>query len=281
MQREQAHVALTRGVPIRTAAPRRFGALVLAALTVPLLVLVVFAWLAWRDTWNSAERELARSADAAAEYAQRVLDIHRLAADLTNHVLRGLSDAEVRAREGDLHRELRQLLPSLPGVNTVVVLDREAEVLLTANVYPVPRGTRFADREWVVALREPDAPDLHISAVTTGRLDNNVFFGVSRRRAETGNGLPVGAYDGLINVSVDPNRLSAGLAAIAGPQGDVASLVRADGALLARSGGFPVPVPQIPANSRLRDVAQAGEIPGPSWDRRSACRPTSGRARPA
>ncbi|MGG5822117.1 HWE histidine kinase domain-containing protein [Falsiroseomonas sp. HW251] len=238
------------------------SALVIAALTVPLLILVVFAWLAWRDTWNSAERELARGAEAAAEYARRVLDVNLLAADLTNHVLRGLSDDQIRAREGDLHRELRQLLPSLPGVNTVVVLDREAEVLLTGNIYPVPRGTRFPDREWVVALREPDAPDPHISAITIGRLDNNLFFGVSRRRAETGNGLPAGAYDGLVNVSVDPNRLSAGLAAIAGPQGDVASLVRADGALLARSTGLPVPSPQIPPRSRLRDAASAGETAG-------------------
>ncbi|MGG5818743.1 HWE histidine kinase domain-containing protein [Falsiroseomonas sp. HW251] len=249
-------------MPMGTGEPRRLGALVLAALTVPLLVLAVFAWLSWRDTWNSAERELARGAEAAAEYARRVLDIHLLAADLTNHVLRGLSDEEVRVREGDLHRELRQLLPSLPGVNTVVVLDREADVLLTGNIYPVPRGTRFPDREWVVGLREPDAPDPHISAVTTGRLDNNVFFGVSRRRAETGNGLPTGAYDGLVNVSVDPNSLSAGLAAIAGPQNDSASLVRADGAVLARSNGMPFPPPQIPAASKLRDAARAGEVAG-------------------
>ncbi|MGG5823495.1 HWE histidine kinase domain-containing protein [Falsiroseomonas sp. HW251] len=218
--------------------------------------------MAKRDTWTAAERELARSADAAAEYAQRVLDVHRLAADLTNNLLRGLSDEEVRVREAELHEELRRLLPSLPGVNTVVVLDREAEALLTGNVYPVPRGTRFDDREWVVALREPDSPDLHVSAVTTGRLDNNLFFGVSRRRVETGNRLPAGTYEGLINVSVDPHRLSTGLAAITGLKGDVASLVRADGALLARSSGLPVPPPQIPAVSKLRDAARAGETAG-------------------
>ncbi len=126
----------------------------------------------------------------------------------------------------------------------------------------MPRGARVPDREWVVALRETGAPNLHISAVTTGRLDNNVFFGVSRRRGETGNGLPAGTFDGLVNVSVDPNRLSAGLAALAGPQGDVASLVRADGALLARSTGLPVPAPQIPPRSKLHDAARSGETAG-------------------
>ena len=78
--------------------------------------MAVFAWFTWRDTWAAAERELARGADAAAEYALRVLDAHRIAADFANRLLLGLSDEEIRAREGDLHRELRDLVPTLPGV---------------------------------------------------------------------------------------------------------------------------------------------------------------------
>ena len=246
----------------RSAAPRRFDVLMIAALAIPLFVLGAFVWLAWRDTWRSAERELARSADAAAEYALRVLDTHRLAADLTNRLLQGLSDNEIRAREGELHNELRDLLPSLPGVVTLAVLDRDAEILLTANVYPVPRGVRVTDREWVAALREPGAPAVYISAITTGRIDQNVFFSVSRRRFGTGNGLPPGSFDGLINVSVDPERLSNGLSAIGSEAGDTASLVRADGALLARSSGLPSSPMSIPAYSPLRDAAAAGDARG-------------------
>ncbi|MGG5819663.1 PAS domain S-box protein [Falsiroseomonas sp. HW251] len=240
---------------------QRFKWLLPLALSLPLLVLTAFAWLAWRDVWRSASFELTRGAEAAAEYALRVLDNDRLAADLANRVLRGLSDQEIRAREGELHRELQQLLPSLPGVLTVAVLNRNAELLLTANTFPVPRGVRVPDREWMVALRAPDAPDLHVSAVTTGRVDDNVFFAVSRRRTESGNGRSPGAFDGVIQASVDPVRLSADLAAIGGEH-DVAALLRVDGALLARSTGFPFPPPQIPPRSPFRDAASAGQVSG-------------------
>ncbi|MGG5822925.1 HWE histidine kinase domain-containing protein [Falsiroseomonas sp. HW251] len=248
---------------MRGKAPRRFGVLVIAALALPLLILLVVAWLAWRDTWRAAERELARGADAAAEYALRVLDTHRLAGDVTNFLLAGLSDDQIREREGDLHAQVRGLLRSLPGVVTLFVVDRNAEGLVTGGVYPVPRGVRVPDREWMVALQTSGGPDLHISAVTTGRIGSSpVFFAVSRRRTDTGNGLPAGSFDGVISVGVDPHRLSEGLATISGEPGDVASLVRADGALLARSSGFPTPPPDIPAGSPLRDAARQGAVRG-------------------
>lgn len=239
--------------PARTArrdrdVSRTFGAFLFAAVVLPAAVLGVVAALDWRNTWREAERELLRSADAAAEYSLRILHSHRLAADRVNDLLHGLSDAEIRAREKELHERLRALIPSLPLVQTVAVLDRDGVLLLTANVYPVPRDQDFKDREWVRDLSRADAPDTHISKVNVGRLDGYLFFGVSRRRTASGNGLPAGAFDGVVNVSVQPNQVAAGFADFAGENSDVMLLVRSDGEILARRPGFSAPLPPIPAS---------------------------------
>jgi PAS domain S-box-containing protein len=99
------------------------------------------------------------------------------------------------------------------------------------------------------------------TSAPAGRIDSNVFFAVSRRRTESDNGLPAGVFDGVIQASVDPIPLSAGLAAIGGEH-DIAALLRVDGALLARSFGLAFPPPQIASSSPLRAAASVGEVSG-------------------
>ncbi len=224
-------------------------AFLLSAATIPVVLLAGLSTQEFHTNWQQTERELARSADATAEYSLRILEAHRLAADRVNDLLRGLSDSEIRAREYDLHQQLRALIPSLPLVQTVAVLDRDGYLLLTANVYPVPRDRDFKDREWVRDLSKPDAPVTHVSKVNIGRLDNFLFFGVSQRRSGSGNGLPDDAFDGVINISVQPNHVSSGFADLTTEANDVVALVRADGEILARNPGFEKPLPPIPQES--------------------------------
>jgi PAS domain S-box-containing protein len=224
---------------------RALRTLVAAAVFLPIAVLVVLAVQTWSATWRDAERELARNADALAEYSLRVLEANRLAADRVNDLLRGLSDNDIRQLEQDLHHQLRNLILDLPLVQTVAVLDRTGHPLLTANVYPVPRELDFNDREWVRDLRLPGASRTHISKVHIGRLDGFLFFGVSRRRSLSGNVPPADGFDGVINISVEPNRVSAGFAELTDEPGDMVSLVRADGEILARRPGFTAPLPPL------------------------------------
>jgi hypothetical protein len=240
---------------------RSLHALLVAAVALPLTMVAASAWWSWRETWRGAVQELARSADAAAEYAERVLGAHRLTAELVNAMFAGLSDAEMRRREPELHERLRGLLPLVPMANTIALSDRDAMTLLTANVVPVPRVS-IEDREWVRALRPVNFPPVHISALTTGRIDDNFFFGVSVRRALTGNGLPEGSFDGVINISVNPNRLAEGLETVTRGPGDVIALLRQDGELLARNSTMAARVAPLPAGSPLLAAAASGERRG-------------------
>jgi two-component system NtrC family sensor kinase len=230
----------------------------LAAATIPIILFAGLSAHEFHTNWQQTERELSRAADATAEYSLRILEAHRLAADRVNDLLRGLSDAEIRAREGELHQQLRALTQSLPLVQTVAVLDRDGRPLLTANVYPVPRDRDFKDREWVRDLSEPAAPVTHVSKVSIGRLDNFLFFGVSRRRTGSGNGLADDAFDGVVNISVRPNDVSSGFADLTAETSDVITLFRNDGEILARHPGFAKPLPPMPRESDYLRAANAG-----------------------
>lgn len=238
------------------------GLALVAAVVLPILTLAAISRISWLDTWTSAERELSRSAEAAAEYAFRGIEAQRFAADVANDLLRGMSDAEVRDGEADLHQALTRLTGRLDLVRNISVMDRDGQLLLTTITYPAPRNISLADREWVIALRQADAPRWHISRLFVGRLDNDLFFGVNRRRDGSANDRQAGDYDGAINVSIDPNSVATGFMALGGEPGDVTALVRSDGEVLVRTPGSQEPLPPIPAGSALRQAAAEGRVRG-------------------
>jgi PAS domain S-box-containing protein len=232
----------------------RLRALLIFAVLVPIGLMAGQAALLWTQVQGDAEKELSRTADAAAEYSLRVLEAHRLALARVNDVLKGLSDADIHARERELHEQLRRLVPDIPLIQTIAVNDRHGGILLTANVYPVPRDVTVRDREWWRDLGADGAPPTHVSRIYIGLLDQFLFFSVSRRRTESGNGLPTGTFDGVVNVSVQPNEFAAGFAQLTDVPTDAIALIRADGQILARRPGFASPPTQL---THLRPFAAA------------------------
>jgi hypothetical protein len=100
-----------------------FRLLLASLVLVPLGILVISSWLAWVQVWHNAETELARTTDAAAEYAARLLDGHALLADWTDERLRGLSDEQIREHEATLHAVLHQIVVTRPSVLTLYAID--------------------------------------------------------------------------------------------------------------------------------------------------------------
>jgi PAS domain S-box-containing protein len=201
------------------------------------------AWIAWRTAWNSAAAEVARGAESIAEYGQRVLTLHAVAADAMDTLLRGLSDAEIRANQARLHQEMQLLIGTIPGVVKGVVADRQGGVLTGARLMP-PHEVRgsVARMEAFQALATPGAPPLVVGWLEIGLMDGTPFFMVARRRAQSGNrDLPADGFDGLVSMSVRTDHLAVGLNRLAAAPHDSALLLRADGALLARSDGWAAP----------------------------------------
>ena len=231
-----------RGLAPRLAALRWLAGM---AIGLPIAIIAALGVNAWYAAWREAERELTRSSDAVGEYVLRVLDGHRVAVDRVNDLLEHLSNEQIQAQEGALHQRLARLLPDLPLVETITVLGADGLMLLTANIHPVPRESYFADREWVRDLKSPQAPRTHISKVNIGRLDANLFFGVSRRRMMVERSGTSEAYDGVIHISMGPNKVAAGFADLVKDPGDKVAIIRTDGEILARWPGFAIPLPPL------------------------------------
>lgn len=239
---------LTR--PAVGTAPARLMALPIAALVLPLVMISIGGWIGWRSEWQDAGAELARTADAGAEYVSRGLAGYRAALDRFNDTTRGMRDDEVIARERELNARLHRLLADLPLAETGFIVDRLGRPLVSATIFPMPHGEPLAaDRDFFVALSGPTPPELHISQIYRSKIEGTAFFALSGRRSGTANGLPPAAFDGLINISIMPEALGSGLRRLAGEGGDPVSLVRIDGAVLARSTGPNLPVGQIEASS--------------------------------
>jgi hypothetical protein len=62
------------------------------AVTLPALALGLSGWYAWDAAVQSARAEVSRTADAAAQYARRLLEAQALRLDRANDLLAGLSD---------------------------------------------------------------------------------------------------------------------------------------------------------------------------------------------
>ncbi len=231
-----------------------------AAVLLPALILGVGAWVAWRSVWRDSQAELVRSADAAAEYAARVLNAHVLLAGRMNDLLRGMSDEQIRGNEARLHAALEKLLAELPQADASYVISSSGEALVSSNVFPLPRGMNTAaDRDFFIALSQPNAPAVHVSRPYIGRFDNLPFFAISRRREGTGNLPTASGFEGLVNVSVRPAQLADSMRFLMGGRADTAALLRSDGQMLLRTHREDGALPTVRPSARFGAIAAAGQ----------------------
>ena len=231
-----------------------------AALLLPILMLCVGATVAWRNAWKDARTDLFHTADAAAEYATRVLDGHVVAAGRINDFLRGLSDEDIKAREAELHARLAQLVPELPQAEAAYVIDRFGYPLLAASVFPVPRNQpAAADRDFFRALSGANPPAVHVSQIYVGRFDQKPFFAVSRPRVGAANAGVTGPFQGLVNVSVDPVALGTTMRRLVVEPEDTITLRRNDGQVLARTARQDEPAEEVVSDREFSAAAAAGQ----------------------
>jgi two-component sensor histidine kinase len=224
---------------------RRQQLLLVGVTLIPLALFAISAWQSWQSAWHAAEIEATRTAEAAAEYAQRLLEAQLLRIERANDVLERLTDAEIRVREAELHSRLRQVTnrAPVPASNTATpgfylfVYDRNSLPLVSSTLLPVPATRPALDRDFARILASPEAPAIHVGPLHTGRDTGRQFFSVFARREATGNDVPTGAYDGAIAASIYIDTVSPVLHALTSRPGMVVILFRADGAVLARSIG--------------------------------------------
>jgi two-component system NtrC family sensor kinase len=191
---------------------------------------VLFGWAAWETRAaidRQADERIEGTLDVLQEHALKALQTVERSISEIDEVLRGQSDQEIRDAEADLYLRFKRTQQALPQIESIWVFDRDGHPMVSSTILPVPRELDNSDRSYFRA--QVNARGTYVSEILRARVGGMRFFVVSGRRS----GNRAGEFDGVIGVTVSPghfgefyNKLSRG--------SDVFSMVRADGAVLAR-----------------------------------------------
>ena len=211
------------------AAIRMLKVLLAASLLLPLALFGYASSLSYRNTFKTADERIARSLEILHEHALKVFQSVEFSVVATEDMIRGLSDAEIKQSEQDLHLRLKKLDDALEVVESIWIIGRTGEALATSFVYPLPPGMSLADRDYFQAHLASDIGSF-VGEVLMPRLgDGEPFFSLSRRRRSLN-----GEFNGVIETSASPQDFQNFYARMSSGGTDYFALIRSDGFFLAR-----------------------------------------------
>ncbi len=215
----------------KTGVPWALRGMIVASVLVPILVFAGGSWLAWRDTVRQANADLRGALVVASEQAARVFDTHILLGECIDQVLGSLTDAEILAREQELHGRLTTMIRGYNQVTAVIVVNADGRALVASSRYPADHSVSFNDRDYFQALRDTSRPFV-IGGVVFGRLTRRELFTVAIRRGDVGQ-----PFAGAILVGVSPSYFADfDRTLFDGDEDYSAHLLRTDGTVLS---GYP------------------------------------------
>ena len=238
----------------RDAALRLLKIMMVASIVIPATIFSYASWVAYHSAFDHADEQLVATMHVMSEQAVSVFQSVDLTFTSVDAISGDLSDEEIKASEQKLHLQLSKLEKALSAVDGILVADKDGHTLVSSAIYPVRADRGIVDRNYFIAQKERDAGTF-ISAVLKPRVRTEPFFAVSRRRP-----LRDGAFTGVVMVAVLPKEFSDFYSQLAGNTGASFSLIKADGAILARHPAPPGDITRFGPNSGfIRSVAAQPE----------------------
>ena len=238
----------------RDAALRLLKTMIVASIVIPAAIFSYASWVAYHNAFDHADEQLVATMRVMSEQAVSVFQSVDLTFTSVDAILGDLSDEEIKASEQKLHLQLGKIEKALSAVDGILIADKDGHTVASSAIYPVRADGGIGDRNYFIAQKERDAGTF-ISAVLKPRVRTEPFFAVSRRRP-----LRDGAFTGVVMVAVLPKEFSDFYSQLAGNTGASFSLIKADGAILAR---HPDPTGDItrfgPNSGFIRSVAAQPE----------------------
>jgi two-component sensor histidine kinase len=223
---------------------RSFGLLHVASLIVPLLGLVVWGHFSWRIELTRATGLAEKNAEISREYILRAVQTAESALGQADLLVRGLSWDEIATRE--VHEQLRQIDDTSDLPWSIALVDGNGVQRNSTSAFPVKNN--FSDREYFKALRDGHT-GLYVGQVLKGRISGQETIPVARRRnAET--------FDGVIVASIRVATLVGFFEKLKIDDQTIASVAKADGAVLARWPPIP-PIVLSPDTPYMRAIAKS------------------------
>jgi two-component system, NtrC family, sensor kinase len=211
------------------AAIRMLKVLLAASLLLPLALFIYASSLSYRNTFKIADERIDRSLEILHEHALKVFQSVEFTAVAAEDMIRSMSDAEIKRNEQDLHLRLKKLDDALEVVDSIWVIGRTGEALVTSYAYPLPVDLNVADRDYFQVHLANDVGS-YVGEILMPRLgDGQPFFSLSRRRRSLN-----GEFNGVIETSVLPEDFQNFYARMSSSGTDYYALIRSDGFFLAR-----------------------------------------------
>ena len=218
----------------RTAVQRLAGTLrplqllLIAVIVVPIGLFASAAWLNYRWAFEKASAELARTTDAVHEHALKVFEINELVLDRLAERY-GERDEATLAASQELRTYVKQVAASAPHITSAGFIFGDGRII-SSNL-DLPPGSAH-HHEFMAAPR--DGKHILIGELEVSNHRNQLRFLIARSKPAAAGG----ANADLIFTSISPDYFKRYYSGAFGPDYAI-SIIRSDGAILARSPDLP------------------------------------------
>jgi two-component system, NtrC family, sensor kinase len=242
----------------RESAVRLLKLMMVASLVLPAAVFTYASWVTYHDIQAAADERIERSIDVMQQQALRVFEtVDRTFAEV-DEVVRGLSNDQIRAAQASLHVRFDRIKGVMPQVQAIVLIGSDGRPLASSILDAVKPDADFSNRDYFIAQVSHDA-GTYVSDVHSPRLAGigDDFFDLSHRLYSED-----GSFRGIIAVAVRPSYFENFYALVGQTPGSFYSLVRGDGAILARFPYDKTRTRQLSAKSAFNSAISKGEERG-------------------
>jgi signal transduction histidine kinase len=229
-----------------------FGPIRLAAVVLPLVLALGFAWWSWREVEQRGDERATHTAALLQGQLERALEVQDAIIAAVQARTEGMAWAEIAASR-EVWELIRRLDGAAPNTFRLGLIDPQARLAQISSMFPAP-AAEMSDRDYVHAVRTAEAGTSVIGEPVLGRMSREAVMPYARARLGA-DGRPDG---GVIWTTLQIAQVTALFERVAGPD-DTIILARADGAMLVRQPALVEELaPRLPAGSvPMATVVQA------------------------
>jgi signal transduction histidine kinase/CheY-like chemotaxis protein len=252
-------VAVDFPMPSRNfAATRRMLLIVLAvSILFPLACLAGYGYFDYQRRIADSNDVIDRLVRVTEEQAVKVLDLNQQMASRIVELIGTEDDAQIRAREAEVNRQLREIGGDFPQVASIYLIGANGDLLVSSRSYPAP-AVSVSQREDFIAARAM-RPHPYFSLPMLGTLSQTNVFNTAIGR--------IGAdsqFLGVVSVALRNEYFSRFYRELTNGDPSLAlALYRQDGSLLVRYPPWPGGAQPPAANAfgaALRDKQLSGHV---------------------
>ena len=212
----------------RDAALRLLKTMLVASIVIPAAIFCYASWINYRSAFTRGDEELKASLNILSQHASGIFQSVELAFTAVDAILGDLTDEQIKASEQTLHSQLDKIEKSANAIEAILITNKSGQTVISSAIFLIPSGFAVSDRDYFRAQLDKDA-GTYVGAASQSRVRNEPFFGISRRRSPRD-----GQFNGIIMISVPPKIFSDFYRELAGETAASFTLLKSDGAILAR-----------------------------------------------